>query len=310
MVTSSISVSVVIPVYGCRKILEMLVSKLKAVFDHLGLTYEIILVEDGCPAYSWEEILLLAEKHKQVKGLRFSRNFGQHEAITAGLVQAAGEWIVVMDCDLQDRPEEIVRLYEKAQEGFDLVFACRNERQDSFFRKQVSRIFYAVLSYVTGTELDASVANFGIYHHRVIKAVLAMKESYCYFPVMVRRVGFNGTAIDVQHDKRYSGKTSYSLKKLVSLSLEVMAFFSDRPLRLTVVKAVCLTVFISVLAVVFMCSVYFFKYGAEGWSGIMVLLGFTGGVIMAMAGFYVGKLFAEIKKRSHYTIDQTINCDE
>jgi len=304
--------SIVVPVYSCKSTLEALVSRLRNTLTSISPSFEIILVEDGCPSCSWHEIVSLAEKYSCIKGLKLSRNFGQHEAITAGLVHASGEWVVVMDCDLQDRPEEIVRLYEKAQEGFDIVYARRRDRQDSFLKKLSSRIFYFVLGYLTDTKIDASVANFGIYHRRVIQAVLQMKESLRYFPVMVRWVGFHSTHIDVEHNERFSGDTSYSLIKLLRLSLGVMVSFSDKPLHIIVTTG-CLVSLVSALsALVIFIKALINGFPVEGWASLMISIWFIGGVVMAMVGVvgvYVGKSFDEAKKRPTYIVDTKTNMN-
>ena len=136
-----------------------------------------------------------------VKGIKLSRNFGQHYAISAGLDHISGDWIVVLDCDLQDRPEEIPNLYKKAQEGYHIVKGSRKQRIDSFSKKMQSKIFYLTLSYLTGTKHDSSVANFGIYKREVIDAIGQLRESIRYFPTMVKWVGFKSTTIEVEHSK-------------------------------------------------------------------------------------------------------------
>ena len=135
-------ISIVSPVYFGEKLVQELVSRIIGTVSKITDDYEIILVEDGSPDKSWEEIQNACRANKKVKGIKLSRNFGQHYAITAGLQKASGDWVVVMDCDLQDRPEEITRLYEKAQEGYDTVFAQREFRQDSFIKRISSKIFY------------------------------------------------------------------------------------------------------------------------------------------------------------------------
>ena len=141
-------ISVVTPVYKAEGYLEELYERLKSSLEKITGDFEIIMVEDCGPDRSWEIIEGLCKKDGRVKGLALSRNFGQHYAITAGLDHAGGDWVVVMDCDLQDRPEEIPRLYEKAQEGFDIVHARRIRRKDSFFNRLSSSIFYKVFNYL------------------------------------------------------------------------------------------------------------------------------------------------------------------
>jgi glycosyltransferase involved in cell wall biosynthesis len=159
--------SIVSPVYGAPSLIGELCLRLHSSLKKITEDYEIILVFDCSPDNGWEEICIECERDKRVKGIRLSRNFGQHYAITAGLEQATGEWVVVMDCDLQDRPEEINKLYKKAQEGYDIVFAQRADRKDSFLKRLSSKAFYAVFSYMTDTHQDARIANFGIYHWKV-----------------------------------------------------------------------------------------------------------------------------------------------
>lgn len=174
-------ISIVSPVYKAEKIVDILVKRIKEEVSKITENYEIILVEDGSPDRSWEAIERNCMEDKRVKGIKLSRNFGQHYAITAGLDHAKGEWTVVMDCDLQDRPEEIINLYQKALEGYDIVLARRHKRQDSFLKRTFSWLFYKILSYLTGTKHDPAVANFGIYHKKVIQAVSQMRESIRYF---------------------------------------------------------------------------------------------------------------------------------
>ena len=304
------SLSVVVPVYGCMETLETLVSRVTDALEGVFPTYEIILVDDGCPYHSWGTIQQLAENNASVKGIKLSRNFGQHEAITAGLRHSNGEWVVVMDCDLQDRPEEIPRLYSKAQEGFDIVFARRDKRKDSFFKKLSSNVFYTVLGYLTDTQLDAAVANFGIDRQKVVRAVLSMKESLRYFPAMVRWVGFHSTSIEVEHSERASGKTSYSLNKLLTLSLGVIVSFSDKPLHIIVRIGCSIAVLSALSAFVIFMKAFHGRYSVEGWASVMVSLWFIAGVVIAMlgvVGIYVGKSFAEVKRRPYYIVDKKIN---
>ena len=173
--------SIVSPVYRSEELVDELVRRIQASVSPLTEDYEIILVDDRSPDGAWVRIQAHAALDPRVQGLRLSRNFGQHCAITAGLDRCRGEWIVVLDCDLQDQPEEIPALFAHAQRGYDLVLAQRTNRQDSWGQKLLSLLFYRVLSYLTETPQDAAVANFGIYHRRVIAAVLTMVGKYSLF---------------------------------------------------------------------------------------------------------------------------------
>ena len=210
---------------------------------------------------------------------------------------------MVMDGDLQDQPEEIPKLYGKALEGYDIVVGRREQRQDGLLKKAVSRLFYGILSYLTSAEQDGTVANFGIYHRKVIQAVCSLRENLRFFPIMVRWVGFRFTAIPIEHAPRGAGKSSYTCKKLLNLALDVMLAFSDKPLRLTIK----LGFLISATALIFAANIlfrsFFFGYAVMGWASLIVSLWFFSGLtifILGIMGIYVGKIFDEVKGRPLY----------
>lgn len=307
-----VTISVVIPVYGCVGVLTQLVVKLESALSDLVPTFEIILVEDGFSSESWEEVKKMAKEFLFVKGIRLSRNFGQHEAITAGLEECKGEWVVVMDCDLQDDPSEIKWLYKKAQEEYDIVFARRKQRQDRWFKRTGSRLFYRLLGYLSDTKIDASVANFGIYRKKVINAVLDMKENLRYFPVMVRWVGYNSTYIEVAHGKRNQGRSTYSWKKLTQLALGVMISFSDKPLRIIVKVGFVISLLSAFYAIFLIWHALVVDVPVAGWTSVMVSLWFIGGLLMMMlgvVGVYVGKAFDETKHRPLYIVSERVSSD-
>lgn len=303
-------ISVISPVYGCQGCLLDLYQKLVETLEKITNKFEIILVNDASPDQSWRIIQILAERDKRVIGIDLSRNFGQHHAITAGLDYASGEWIVVMDCDLQDQPSEIIRLYNKAHEGYDLVFARRNNRQDKYLKKMSSTLFYKLLSYLTDTPQDPTIANFGIYHRKVIENVKNMRESLRYFPVMVRWIGFKSTAIDIEHASREEGNSTYTFRKLLNLSINVMLAFSDKPLRLTVKLGLT----ISVLSFCYALYIIFTALNNDvvvlGWSSLIVSVWLVGGIIifiLGILGTYLGKTFDQTKKRPIYIVREKLN---
>ncbi len=175
------TLSFVVPVYGSPQSLEPLCRRVKDVCAGMGLSYELILVDDRCPRHSWLSIGRLVKDNHAIIGVRLSRNFGQHAAIQAGLSRVRGEWIVVMDCDLQDRPEEVPRLWAKACEGFDVVRAKRFSRNDPSYRRLVSSAFYAILSYLTDTHQNPEFSNFGIYSRKVIDVITQWQEEFEIF---------------------------------------------------------------------------------------------------------------------------------
>jgi len=301
--------SIVSPVYQAETILSELVDRIRLAVSIITDSYEIVLVEDASKDNSWGEIERLAKIHKEIVGIKLSRNFGQHYAITAGLDVAKGEWVVVMDCDLQDRPQEIPNLYQEAKKGFDVVLACRENRQDVFFKRLSSKIFYRTLAWLTGSEQDERIANFGIYHQNVIREIVKMRESIRYFPTMVKWVGFQQTSIPVVHAENGDRRSSYNFKKLFNLALDIMLAYSDKPIRLTVKLGmiVALTGFLFALF-----TFYRFIHGdiiVAGYASLIISIWMLTGfllITLGMVGLYIGKTFEGVKNRPIYIIEKKI----
>lgn len=302
-----IEISVVIPVYGSADILRELHRRIVATVAALTPSFEIILVNDASPDHAWQAIVELASRDSRVRGLNLSRNFGQYPAITAGLTAARGEWVVVMDCDLQDQPEAIAHMYEKAHEGYAVVVGSRQERHDSFMRRLFSRAFYATLSYLTGRKQDRTVANFGMYHRKVIDAVLSLQGHMRYFSVMVRWVGFRTAMVPVVHAARKGGKTGYSFRKLFGLATDIILAYSDKPLRVIVKIGAVVT---AVAALGMASAVARACVGAASTLEFMLAsLWLIFGMLLVTLGviaLYLGKTFDEVKKRPIYIIEEEI----
>ena len=299
--------SIVSPVYRADVLVAELVQRLVQVLEPLTSDFEIILVDDRSPDESWTRIQTEAARDPRVRGLRLSRNFGQHQAITAGLDRCRGEWVVVMDCDLQDRPEEIPALLARARQGYDLVLAQRTNRQDSWGKKLLSRAFYRVLTYLTETPQDPTVANFGIYHRKVITAVLAMRENIQYFPTMVRWVGFRRASLPVQHAGRAAGRSSYNLSRRLNKGLEVIMANSDKLLRLIVKLGLLLSGGALLFAVGLLVRYLMGQSYQLAYTGLILSGWFLAGMLMiaiGLVGLYVGETFEQVKKRPLYIVDE------
>lgn len=281
---SEIKLSIVSPVYRAEKIVPTLVKRIEESVKTITSNYEIILVEDCGPDNSWEVIEEITKTNKHVIGIKLSRNFGQHYAITAGLDHASGDWVVVMDCDLQDQPEEISKLYAEAQKGFDVVLAVRHERKDTFFKKAFSFLFYKTLSYLSGVKQDSGVANFGIYSRKVIDSIALMREPIRYFPTMVNWVGFKKSKVEVNHDARFEGETSYSFKKLLELALNIILAYSDKPLRL-IIKIGFIVSLISVIVGIYYIVLWCMgSIEVLGFTSLIISLYFLSGIVISILG--------------------------
>lgn len=306
-------ISVVTPVYGCCENLNSLYERLRDTLSTITEDYEIIMVNDASPDNAWEAIKELAQKDGRVKGVDLSRNFGQHKAISAGLEYAQGEWTVVMDCDLQDQPEDIIKLYSKAMEGYDIVFGRRFERKDSIYKRFSSRMFYIVNDYLTENKLDSTVANYSIISRKALNSVLRMKEQNRVYSLFANWVGFKKIEIDIEHAKRPEGKSSYTLYKMINLAIDSIVSQSNKPLRLAIKFGFILSLLSFLYGVWLIIRYYMFSIAAEGWTSVMVSIYFIGGLMfanMGMLGLYIGKIFDETKDRPIFLVQETTFDDE
>jgi len=312
-VPNDVEISVVIPAYRCENCIDELYARLTKSLQALSGVYEIIFINDASPENDWEVIKKLSGQDKSVKGINLSRNFGQHTAITAGLDVASGEWVVVMDCDLQDQPEEIEKLYKKAKEGYDIVFARRVERKDGFLKKLSSKLFYRVLSYLTEIEQDETIGNFGIYNKKVIYSVIQLKEKLRCFTVMVRWVGFNSATVAVEHSPNRERRSSYNFEKLWNLAFDIMLSTSNKPLKLVVKLGLTISALSFIFAMYLFFKAFFGAYLITGWPSLIVSIWFLSGIIiliLGIIGLYLGKVFEEVKAKPLYIVKEMTGDDE
>ena len=304
---SETKIAVIIPVYRAEKIVDELCNRIITNLSKLTDAFEIILIDDSSPDNSWNKIKENTLKDDRIKGYLLSRNFGQHHAITAGIDKADAEWVVVMDCDLQDRPEEIVQLYNKAIEGFDIVLAARQNRKDNLLKKATSKLFYFVLSFLSGMKFNGEVGNFGIYHKNVINNIKNLREPFRFFVSSVKWIGFNSTTLNVEHDNRFEGKSSYNYKKLISLAVNIIISYSNKPLKMMIFTGIGFA-FISLLFIAYNFYLKFIGQITElGYTSILSSIWLLAGVILSstgILGIYIGKIYDGIQNRPLYIISE------
>ncbi len=302
--------SIVSPVYRAEKIIPELVQRIEDNVRPITEYYEIILVEDCGPDKSWNVIERIARENSHVTGIKLSRNFGQHHAITAGLDYANGDWVVVMDCDLQDQPEAISKLLDKAIEGYDIVLASRCQRKDGFFKKLYSKIFYLSLGYLTGSYQDESIANFGIYSRKVVDEIKRLRESIRFFPAMVKWVGFSSVKIDVEHAYRSEGASSYNFRNMVNLAIDIILAYSVKPLRLMVTLGLGIAFLSMIVAVFTLIKWISGQIHVIGYASLMFSIWFLSGsllITLGLVGLYIGKTFEGVKNRPLYIVDKIVS---
>ena len=305
-----IDLSVVVPVYRGAPFLHELHRRLVATLEPLVGRFEIVLVEDGSPDESWSIIEDLARQDARVRGVALSRNFGQHHAITAGLRHARGQWIVVMDGDLQDPPEDLPKLWAKAQEGHDCVLARRARRADASSKRLSSWLFYRVFNYLADLNYryDGTVANFSIVSRRVADALNSMGEAVRFYGGFLMWMGFSKAYVDVRHVRRRGSESSYTFFKLMKLAINIILAHSNKPLRLCVYAGLLLSTLAFVGGVVHVVRVLVRGSPVMGWTSLIVSVWFSTGAIilvLGMIGLYIDRIFTEVKHRPLYIVRKT-----
>ena len=289
-----------------------LVRRIRESVSPITEDFEIILVNDASPDNTWSEIEKQCAADKRVKGLDLSRNFGENYAITAGLHYASGDWIVVMDCDLQNRPEDIPLLYTKAQEGFDIVYARRVHKKFGFFKRLSSRIYHGVLGWLSGVKQDSSVAEFGIYSSQVIAEYNKLPEVARSFANLITTLGFKSAAVDVTHAERGDGETSYTFSKLCKVAFDVILSNSNKPLKIAVGLGAVIVAF-SLILIVYTFIEHLVSPQPAGFSSTFISIWLLGGLnifILGVVGLYVDRIFNQVKGRPLFIVAKTLNIED
>lgn len=305
-----VSLSIVSPVYNTGKMVQELVRRLAETADKITDKFEVILVDDGSSDSSWDSIISVARQYSFVKGLKLSRNFGQHAAIAAGLQQSSGEWVVVMDSDLQEPPEIISALFDMARQGYHVVLAKRRFRTDSLYRRLSSRFFHALLSWMSGFPADHTIANFGIYSRQVIDTINSLEESHRFFPMMIHWVGFSKTTVEYDHGARPEGSSGYNFRKLSRLALTIILSYSDKPLRYVVKLGLIISLATFIYGIITLVRYFLGDISVLGYTSLILSIWFLGGLILftlGIVGLYLGKTFEEVKKRPLFVVEKTLN---
>lgn len=300
--------SVVVPVYGCQPCLEHLHERLSAVLSEIGVSYEVVLVDDRSEDGSWPTIELLAEHDAAVRGVLLSRNFGQHAAITAGLRYARGEWVAVMDCDLQDPPEELPRLFEKALEGHDIVFGRRSRKPTGLIRGLLGRLYFGGIRVFAGVQLDGQYGTFSVISRKARDAFLTFRDQDRHYMMILTWLKFDTASVDYTPAERYRGHSSYSLSKLLDHALDGVFFQTTVLLRWIVYMGFGLAALGVLLA---LRVVYARVVGTvfPGWTSIVAGGLFIGGFIIlstGITGLYIGKVFDQVRSRPVFVVDRVV----
>jgi polyisoprenyl-phosphate glycosyltransferase len=302
-------ISVVAPVYNEEPAtLSELVLQLRTILARITADFEIIMVDDGSRNDAWTNIISLSQSDHRVAGIRFTRNFGQHAAIAAGIDHASGDWVVVMDADLQDRPAVIPDLYRKANEGFDVVFVSAASRPERMLYRFVTGVFYALLNLLTPHKLYHQQGNFSIISRAVADAYRAVPDRDCFYAATLGWLGFPYAIIFAERGERFRGRGAYTLMGLAALARRVVVGFSSRLLFLAIAfgAAMAFASFVTI-AYIIIGSLLNLSSPVPGWASVMSVILFTGGVtniMLGLVGLYIAELFERTKRRPIYVIHQ------
>lgn len=304
------NISIVSPVYGAENIVEELVNRIEEEVSKVSDSYEIILVEDASPDRSWEVIQKVCSGNERVKGVKLSKNFGQHNAIRSGIDLATGDVCIVMDCDLQDNPIYIKDLVSKWQEGNDIVYTVKQRRRHSVFKNIAATIFNKVFNYFA-SEVNSynNVGSYSLISRKVMNAFKQYKDYQIHYLLVLRWLGFTSDHVQIEHSDRYEGTSSYTIKKLFDHAMVGIIYQSDKLLKISIYLGFVISI-LSILSILLVVILYFYSGFQSGWASLFVMISFFAGIILiaiGVLGLYIGKLFEQVKDRPKYLIDQKLN---
>jgi len=305
-------ITVVVPLLNEEVLVSELIKRIDLSLRNISEDYKILLVDDGSTDETWKEIKNQSLQNDKISGIKFSRNYGHHYAITAGINRTDSDWLVVMDGDLQDRPEVIPDLYKKAQEGFDVVFVNRIERTESKSYLLAQKFFYKVLNILSGLNFNSKQANFSIISRRVVQAHMLFKEQARFYGSTIKWLGFPTSSINALHGERFRGKPSYTIRRRIRLALDIIISFSERPLKFAISLGLVLS-FISIcIAIWIFVKAFNSEFSVLGWPSIIFSIFFTSGAnltLLGILGIYLGRVFHEVKGRPLYIEEEIFNTD-
>jgi dolichol-phosphate mannosyltransferase len=303
-------ISVVSPVYNCTRCLPEIVRRVRETFQDGDLDWEIVFVDDRGPGQPWPVIQNLAQGESRVRGVRLMRNHGQHLAIWAGMAYARGDWVAVVDCDLQDDPSVLMALVERACQGYsDAIVVDRGSWHDSYWRRAASRGFYGLLHSITGLKIGGNAGNFGLYSRRMVENLLAFRDKEVFLPVMVAMTGLERETYVVPRSDRFEGRSAYGLKQLLRFAVALVVRFSDRPLKISVLAGLGMSGVSALLGLMVTIAWLSGRVQVQGWASLILSIWFVGGLILSalgIHGFYIGRIFAEVQDRPRLRVLETV----
>ena len=304
--------SVVLPAYNEELMIAKTCNVLHEVLSNAGIFYELVLVNDGSTDDTWNEILKAGEKDPHILGIRFSRNFGKEAAILAGLSQTSGDVIAVMDCDLQHPPETLIEMYHKWKKGYEVIEGVKKSRgKESFLHKESAGFFYKLMSEATKVDMQ-NASDFKMMDRKVVNSILSLPERNMFFRATSSWVGYRTAYVEFEVQEREAGESKWSTWSLIKYAFTNIVAFTTTPLQIvTVGGGICF--FCSLLMILYSLIQYFCGHAIEGYTTTILLLLLIGSAIMlslGVIGYYLAKIYEEVKRRPRYIISETMQPKE
>lgn len=301
--------SVVLPAYNEEQMLAKTCRTLKKILDLAEINYELVIVDDGSTDQTWKIIEETAEKDRNVTGVHFSRNFGKEAAIVAGLAQASGNAVAVMDCDLQHPPEVLVKMYRLWEQGYEVVEGIKKSRgTETVFHRKSAGFFYRIMSRATGFNME-NASDFKLLDRKAVESVLSMPERSMFFRATSSWVGFKSTSVLFEVQEREAGESKWSTGSMIRYAFRNIVAFTTLPLQFVTIGAggcfIC-----SLLLLIYSLVRYFTGHAVEGYTTLLIVMLFIGSAVMmslGIIGYYIARIYEEVKRRPRYIVSRIIH---
>ncbi len=301
--------SIIVPVYNEQETLGELHRRLGELMSQLDGPCELVLVNDGSDDESYRIMVELSAGDPRVKVVNLSRNFGHQLAVTAGMDYASGKAVIIMDADLQDPPEVTLAMAAKWREGYEVVYAVREHRAgESIFKRASAAIFYRLLRKLTKTDIPIDTGDFRLVDRKALQSVCQMPENHRFLRGMFAWVGYKHTGVKFSRADRFAGETKYPLRKMLKLAADGILGFSNEPLRLGIKLGFLVAGGAMIYGLVMAVLKLFGIWAASGWTSLMVVITFLGGVqliVIGIIGEYLGRVYDEVRRRPLYIVRDT-----
>ena len=304
--------SVVLPAYNEEQMIKKTSQVVGDLLEKEQIPYELVFVNDGSKDHTWEKILELKEERAHIKGVCFSRNFGKEGAVFAGITQAEGDCIAVMDCDLQHPPETLIKMYRLWEDGYQVIEGVKASRgRESFIHKMFAKTFYSIISDATGIDMSRA-SDFKLMDRQAAEEFLKLPERNVFFRALSSWVGFKTIYVEFDVQEREAGESKWSFKSLVRYAVNNITSFSAAPMQIVTFFGVVFFVF-AVLLGIQSLYMYFSGHAVAGFTTVILLVLFVGSILMfslGVIGYYIAKIYDEVKMRPRYIISEVIKSKE